>query len=288
MLLNISTHSRTVMESLAPYPVAFVLTEPLFSTRHPEIQSKAAFLDLLKFALNFNRPVYVSINGYLEPDELKPLKAWLRELSNTSIQGFILADLAVKVLLEEIGSPKETVFAPETILTNRLDIQVYLERFDRIILARELTLKEITEITRAFPGRIEIFGLGHWLLSSSKRPFVRDYLQAIGHPAEILNRTDLSLRELKRTGWLPILEEDRGTSVFSEGILYPLEELETLEEAGCAGLHLDQLFIEENDFICLVKSLLDLTELDPELKSRLPLAKAYFNRKTNLSKEDGK
>lgn len=284
MRFLIHTESIDVIRDLVSTDSSMILTEPCYSSRHPMIQDQDVFLGFIQEALSLTSEIYIEINGYQEESELGAMRAWVATLSKLPVKGFYFADPAILMILNDLAYVGERIYAPETILTNLPDVKTLLGVVDRIVLARELTLDEILSITSQCPGKVEMFGLGHWLMSVSKRPQVRNYLKAIDRDIYIMNRTDLRLRELKRPMYYPILEEKDTTSMFSSDILFPLEEIERIEEASCAGIHCDQLFIPDEDFIRLVKALRD--HRHPELTSELPLSKGYFYRKTNLTKEE--
>ncbi len=272
--------------------ISVIITEPVYSYKHPHLQTKAEFWKILKVCLAQQLPTYIEINGFIEEHQLEGLKPWIKDLMDYPIQGFYFADLSVLMFLNELGYPGEKIFAPETILTNTFEVRTYLESVNRVMISKELTLEEILVICKAFPNRVEIFGAGHLQMSVSKRPLLSNYLSLIHKEQTTLNQTDFRLRELKRSEKMPILEEATTFCVFTQRILNPLEELPQIKEAQCFGIHFDPLFINKEYatayFEILVDQLKshDLNKIDDFYKNyNLPLFKGYFYRKTNLSKE---
>lgn len=286
MRFMIHTESMDVIRALASGDTSMILTEPSYSSRHPKIQDQKVFLDFFHEALEITPEIYIEINGYQEESNLEALRAWVMTLSKLPVRGIYFADPAILMILNDIGYEGKRIYAPETILTNLPDVKTLLGVVDRIVLARELTLEESLSITSQCPDNVEIFGLGHWLMSVSKRPQIRNYLKAIDRETDVLNRTDLRLREMKRLMFYPILEEKDTTSMFSSDILFPLEEIDRIETASCYGIHCDQLFISDEDFIRLVRALRTHSQVD--LPSALSLSTGYFYRKTNLTKEENR
>jgi U32 family peptidase len=119
---------------------------------------------------------------------LNDLKNWLNTLIQLNPKGFYFNDFAVYNHLKSVNYSGEIIYSPETILTNAMDIEVLLE-LDRVVLSKELTLEEITQLMTLYPNKIEAFGLGYGLMSFSKRPLVRNYLDEIGVFKEVLNHT---------------------------------------------------------------------------------------------------
>ena len=267
-----------------------ILTEPNFSYRHPHIQTESQFIELYKQSVSLGYHPYIQVNGYIEESQLNDLKNWLNKTIELNPKGFYFNDFAVYNHLKSVNYSGEIIYSPETILTNAMDIEVLLERTDRVVLSKELTLEEITQLMTLYPNKIEAFGLGYGLMSFSKRPLVRNYLDEIGVQKEVLNQTDLVIKEAKRDQFFPILEENQGTSIFLDTVLFPKHEQVLLKESGCFGYHFDDCMLKEDDFNSLIHLLTDETISleEAHLQSKIKLGQAYYYRKTNMSKEEGK
>ena len=290
MIQFLHTERIEVVRQSDPHAIELILTEPCFSYRHPLLQTKDVFLAFFKEAVELGFSPYIQVNGYIEEQDLKALRVWLHDLLQLMPKGFYFNDFAVQRYLKQMGYRGELVYAPETILTNALDIELILTQVDRIVLAKELTLEEMVMLCTLFPNRIEAFGLGYPLMSFSRRPLVRSYLTEIGYEVEVLNRLDMTIKETKRNQHFPILEENEGTSIFMDSIHYPKTELPILKEAGCYGVHLDDSFMQVTTFGSLRTALFDSTQSLDEIRlehSDLILNQAYYYRKTNMSKEEG-
>lgn len=285
-------HHHQIQDFLDPQ-VDFILTEPLYSYKHPYLTHKASFLERLDACLKTKQNTYVEINGFIEEVDLEGLKLWIDELLNYPISGFLFADLSVLMFLKEAGYQGEKIYAPETILTNTLEAKTLLTFVDRIMISKELTLQENVALCETFPDQIEVFGAGHLQMSVSRRPLLSSYLDHIGHHEVVFNNTDYRIRELKRKEKMPVLEEAKTFCVFTQDILNPLEELPLLNKAKAYSIHLDPLFIDDQSADAFFKLILDQVKTYDETKNTafyrdhpsLPLFKGYYYRKTNLSKE---
>mgnify|MGYP004702310541 CR=1 FL=1 len=267
-----------------------ILTEPNFSYRHPHIQTESEFIEFYNQTVELGYHPYIQVNGYIEESQLNDLKNWLNKTIELNPKGFYFNDFAVYNHLKSVNYSGEIIYSPETILTNAMDIEVLLERVDRVVLSKELTLEEITQLMTLYPNKIEAFGLGYGLMSFSKRPLVRNYLDEIGVRKEVLNHTGLVIKESKRDQFFPILEENQGTSIFLDTVLFPKHEQVLLKESGCFGYHYDDCMLMEDDFNSLIHLLTDETISleEAHLQSKIKLGQAYYYRKTNMSKEEGK
>jgi len=288
----LQVHSLDQIKTFQDPLVDYVLRDPFFSYKHPSLQTKEDFLDILENALLSHHRTYIEINGFIEESDLIGLESWLKELLTYPIQGFYFADLAVLMILKSLNYQGETIYSPETILTNTLEIKTLLALVDRLVISKELTLEEIVKISKTFPQRIEMFGAGHLQMSVSRRPLLSSYLQEIGLSKEVINKTDYRIRELKRKEMMPILEEDKTFCVFTQDILNPLEELPVLNRSGIYGIQLDDLFIDKDDAQTFFQLIIDQVKVSDLSKiesfytiNKLPLFKGYFERKTNLRQE---
>ena len=292
MRILLQVHSLDQIKTFQDPLVDFVIRDPFFSYKHPNLQTKEDFLEILKDALLSHHRTYIEINGFIEESDLIGLEDWLKELLTYPIQGFYFADLAVLMILKSLNYQGETIYSPETILTNTLEIKTLLALVDRLVISKELTLEEIVKISKTFPQRIEMFGAGHLQMSVSRRPLLSSYLQEISVSKEVLNKTDYRIRELKRKEMMPILEEAKTFCVFTQDILNPLEELPVLNQSEIYGIQLDDLFIDKNDAQNFFQLIIDqvkvsgLSKIESFYKiNKLPLFKGYFERKTNLRQE---
>ena len=267
-----------------------ILTEPKFSYRHPHIQTETQFIELFNQSKLLGYLPYIQVNGYIEELQLDDLKVWLKECIQLQPKGFYFNDFAVYNHLKALNYEGELIYSPETILTNAMDIEVLLELVDRVVLSKELTLEEITTLMNLFPNKIEAFGLGYGLMSFSKRPLVRNYLDEIKMERDVLNQTNLVIKEYKRDQYFPILEENQGTSIFLDTVLFPKHEQLLMKDSSCFGLHYDDCMLKEDDFIQLVDLLTEDTVSfdDAQAQTSLRLGQAYYYRKTNMSKEESK
>ena len=284
------TENISVLKQWSDKKWECILTEPNFSYRHPHIQTESQFIELYKQSVSLGYHPYIQVNGYIEESQLNDLKNWLNKTIELNPKGFYFNDFAVYNHLKSVNYSGEIIYSPETILTNAMDIEVLLERTDRVVLSKELTLEEITQLMTLYPNKIEAFGLGYGLMSFSKRPLVRNYLDEIGVQKEVLNQTDLVIKEAKRDQFFPILEENQGTSIFLDTVLFPKHEQVLLKESGCFGYHFDDCMLKEDDFNTLIHLLTDETISleEAHLQSKIKLGQAYYYRKTNMSKEEGK
>lgn len=239
--------------------------------KKPEILAPAGDLEKLKFALaygadavyaggssfglrayagNFNpwemrlaveythrlgRKIYITVNIFAHEEDFSELGSYLKHLRELEVDGIIVSDPGVlSVAQKEIGD------LPIHLSTQGNCTNSYSARFwfsqgvQRIILARELTIKEIAALRSKTAGELEIFVHGAICMSYSGRCLLSNYLTGrdankgeCTHPC----RWGYALVEEKRPGqYFPLEEDNRGSYIFNSHDLCLLPYLPLLRE----------------------------------------------------------
>ncbi|MDD3032922.1 MAG: U32 family peptidase [Candidatus Pacebacteria bacterium] len=129
---------------------------------------------LISYAHKFNVKVYVVLNTILYDKEIKEVQKTIDELYFFNVDGLIIQDVGILELnlydIPIIGSTQ----------MNNVDISQikFFEKigFKRVILARELSLKEIKEIKKETKIELEAFIHGALCVSYSGRCYMSQYL----------------------------------------------------------------------------------------------------------------
>ncbi len=77
MRLALHVHHVDQLDHFHDPLLDLILTEPLFSYKHPHVTDRVAFLALLDKALSTRQATYVEINGFIEEEDLDDLKNWI-------------------------------------------------------------------------------------------------------------------------------------------------------------------------------------------------------------------
>ena len=116
---------------------------------------------ILKESEKNNIKVYLTLNTLIKNQELPELLDTLFVLSQTSISALIIQDWGVYYLMKKFF-PKLRIHASTQMKThNSIGTEFLSEKgFERVILARELTLSELKEINKKTKIELEIFAHG--------------------------------------------------------------------------------------------------------------------------------
>lgn len=131
---------------------------------------------LINYAHKFNAKVYATVNTILDDTELTEAEKLIRELNDIGADAVIIQDLG----LLKVDLPNIPLFASTQTHNYDLDRIKFLEKagFSRIILARELSLNQITEIRANTSIDIESFVYGALCVSFSGQCYMSQALKS--------------------------------------------------------------------------------------------------------------
>lgn len=189
---------------------------------------------LVAYAHAFGAKVYVTVNTLLHDDELPQVQALAGELKGIGVDALIVQDERLRTL--HLPLPLHA----STQMDNRTAMQVErlaAEGYEQVVLARELSLREIADIHRRVPQvRLEVFVHGALCVSLSGRCFISEKL--LGRSA---NRGECA--QVCRMAF--DLEDANGRKIISGKHLLSLKDLcqldalEALAEAGATSFKIE-------------------------------------------------
>ena len=128
---------------------------PSFGARHNAANSVSDIARLVEFAHLFHAKVFVTLNTIFHDDELEGARQLIYELYDAGVDALIVQDMAIL----EMDIPPIELHASTQCDIRRLDKAIFLDQvgFSQLVLARELTLQEIQNISRQVDASIEFF-----------------------------------------------------------------------------------------------------------------------------------
>jgi putative protease len=187
----------------------------------------------------FNRKSYLTLNIYAHNEDLKDLRNFVDSIKDIDIDAFIVSDPAIINIL------KSTITNPEIHLSTQANVTSYgaanfwyNQGIKRLVLARELTIKEITAIHENIPNDMELeaFVHGAMCISYSGRCLLSNFLaDRDGNRGECAQpcRWNYSLVEEQRPNeYFPIEEDSRGTYIMNSKDLCMIRHIPELIKSG--------------------------------------------------------
>ena len=135
----------------------------------------------VKFAHNNNVRIYVVCNTLPRNNELDELPRFLEDVAQSGADALIIADIGVMSLAKKYAPDVDIHMSTQTGIVNwRTATTLFELGAKRVVLARELSLEEITEIKRRAPKDLEIecFVHGAMCMSFSGRCLISQYLNS--------------------------------------------------------------------------------------------------------------
>lgn len=198
----------------------------------------------LAFAHARQAKVYVTVNIFAHNRDLAELPDYLRKLEELGVDALIFSDPAVLQIAQEIGIGLELHISTQANTTNWASAKYWEKQgVQRVILARELSLEEITEIKEHTNAELEMFVHGAMCISYSGRCLLSNYMvnrDANQGDCAQPCRWKYALVEEKRPGvYYPIEEDERGAYIFNSHDLCLIEYLPEIIKAGIVSLKIE-------------------------------------------------
>ncbi len=225
---------------------AAYLGGPLFSLRKQA--DNFSFSDLKKashLADSMKKRIYLAVNSYFFDNDLKQLSGFLKKVKSAGIKTLIISDMGVLARVREKFPSFRIHLSTQANVTNASAVQVYKKLgVSRIVLARELNLKQISGIICENPGmEFETFVHGAMCISYSGRCLLSDYFTGrsanSGDCAQSC-RWEYDMIERKRPNEvIPIEQDGRGTYILSSKDLNMAAHIGELAKAGISALKIE-------------------------------------------------
>ncbi|MBR7100787.1 MAG: U32 family peptidase [Clostridia bacterium] len=201
--------------------------------------------DAVKYAHERNVKIYVTVNTMPHTKEYEILGTYLKKFDQIGVDALIIADLGVFLLAKELIPNMEIhVSTQASIVSAAAATAWYNLGAKRVVLARELSLKEINEIRRNTPKELELecFIHGSMCISYSGRCLLSNYYTgrdanrgACAQPCRwnYNNASPIVFAEEKRPEDALSLEEYKeGSYVMSSKDMCMIEHIPELMESG--------------------------------------------------------
>ncbi|MBP3853485.1 MAG: U32 family peptidase, partial [Erysipelotrichaceae bacterium] len=198
------------------------------------------------------KKLFVNVCQLFSEEELEECKEALTWCRQVGVDGIYYADEGVYTLAQEMGMTSLLIYQPETLITNHLDVEYYLNKgIQSVSLAHELSIEEIKKIAQ-YQTNIEILIQGTYSVLYSRRPLIKNYLQA--HQIESRQTSRFDLIEQTRSDRFPIIEDASGTHIFTEKEINSIRQYPLLKEMGIARFRIDSLFHDDDWTLKVLKA----------------------------------
>ena len=200
--------------------------------------SPEELVQAVKFAHSHHVKCHVTVNTMPRNDEVARLPEYLQQLDDAGVDALILADLGAFSLAGKYAPHCQRHISTQQSIGNYECAQAWFDLgASRVVLARELSLKEISTIRQKVDPQLEIetFGHGAMCVSYSGRCLLSNYMTgrdanrgACAQPC----RYQYALMEEKRPGeYFPVFEDEKGTYILNSRDMCTIDHLKELMDA---------------------------------------------------------
>ncbi|MCL2203930.1 MAG: U32 family peptidase C-terminal domain-containing protein [Defluviitaleaceae bacterium] len=236
------------------------------------------------------KKVYVTANIFAHNADFTGMSEYFTALAEMGADALIVSDLGVFSLARAVVPDMELHISTQANVTNYAAAAFWQGAgAGRVILARELSLREIQDINRKVPDlHIEAFVHGAMCMAYSGRCLISNYLKERDANAGACIqpcRWSYALVEEKSGELLPVVEDERGTYIFNARDLCMVRHIPDLVYAGVQSLKIEGRMKTAYYVAATVKAYreaIDDHHTDPELyESKLDHYTAALERLTH-------
>ncbi|MGI6065526.1 MAG: DUF3656 domain-containing U32 family peptidase [Bacillota bacterium] len=222
----------------------------------------------VKYAHLRNVKIYVTVNILIDNAELKSVMEYVKELYDLGVDGIIVQDIGLAYLVRTVF-PHMDVHASTQMTVHNAEGVRFLEKMgiDRVVLARELSLKDIIAIKGSAKAELEVFGHGALCISYSGQCLMSSLIGGrSGNRGKCAQpcRMEYTLVDEKGRN---ISGEETGKHLLSPRDLNSLELLPQLSDTGVNSLKLEGR-MKRPEYVATVvriyREVLDRLKADPD------------------------
>ena len=239
-----------------------------FSDNFSEEELKEA----VDYAHNLGKKVHVTVNIFPHNSDLKRLPDYLKYLEEIHADAVLIADPGIFYLARQVAPNLPVHVSTQANTTNWAAVKFWYEQgASRVVMAREVSTRDIKEIHEKVPVDLEGFVHGAMCISYSGRCLLSNYFtqNRDSNRGQCVQccRFKYNIVEEKRLGqYFPVVEDERGTYIFNSKDLCLLPYLPDLYDAGLSSLKIEGRMKSIHYVATVVKvyrQALDAYEADP-------------------------
>ena len=200
--------------------------------------------EAVDFAHALQKKVYVTVNIFPHNSDIDKLPDYLRYLASIKVDAILVADLGVFSLARKLVPELSIHISTQANSTNWAAVNAWQELgAERVVLAREMSLKEIREIRAKCPAELEMFIHGAMCISYSGRCLLSNYFTGRdsnrGSCAQPCRWKYALVEETRPGQYFPVTEDERGTYIFNSKDMCLMSNLPDVIESGIDSLKIE-------------------------------------------------
>ena len=212
----------------------------LRTMRKGELITRENLKSAIDTARSLDKKAYLTLNIFAYDDDIRSLEGTLEVIKDANPHAIILSDFGVYNLVKKFLPDIDIHISTQTNILNTEAVKFWRDMgATRVILARELSLKQIETIKKAVPEiEVEIFVHGSQCMSYSGRCLLSDYMTKgerkanHGGCAQPCRWSYKLLEETRPGEYYEIVQDERGSHILSPKDLCLVRYIKELMDIG--------------------------------------------------------
>lgn len=202
-------------------------------------------IEAVKFAHVKNVKIYVTVNIFARNSDFEKAADYFRFLEKIGVDAVLITDVGLISLCKSVAPDLKIHLSTQANTLNKYAVKFWGEQgLERVVLARELSLAEIKEISDFCPEtQLEAFVHGAMCISYSGRCLLSNYFNGRdANRGECVQacRWQYELREKSKGGeFFGIEEDERGSYILNSKDLNMIDHIDEMAEAGICSLKIE-------------------------------------------------
>ena len=202
-------------------------------------------IEEVKFAHVKNVKIYVTVNIFARNSDFEKAVDYFRFLEKIGVDAVLITDVGLISLCKAVAPKLKIHLSTQANTLNKYAVKFWGEQgLERVVLARELSLAEIKEISDFCPEtQLEAFVHGAMCISYSGRCLLSNYFNGRdANRGECIQacRWQYELREKSKGGeFFGIEEDERGSYILNSKDLNMIDHIDEMAKAGICSLKIE-------------------------------------------------
>ncbi len=199
----------------------------------------------VEYAHNKNVKVYVTVNIFARNADLDKAAEYFKFLYSAGVDAVLITDIGLISLCKSVAPALPIHISTQANTLNKFAVKAWHNMgAERVVLARELSLKEVKEIHEFCPAvELEAFAHGAMCISYSGRCLLSNYLNGRdANRGECVQacRWSYEIRESNKGGdFYPIEQDEKGTYILNSKDLNMISHIGEMLKSGIVSLKIE-------------------------------------------------
>lgn len=201
--------------------------------------------EAVAFTHRQGKKAYITVNIFPHNEDLPALPDYIRYIRDIGADAVIISDLGVFRTIREVAPDLPIHISTQANNTNWASVKFWEELgVSRVVLAREISLEDISLIRHKVDIELEAFIHGAMCISYSGRCLLSNYFTQNrdanrGECAQVCRWKFNVVEEKRPDQYYPVLEDERGTYLFNSKDLCLLANIPQLAASGLTSFKIE-------------------------------------------------